>query len=142
MFQNRTSRLAMLSAGIVIVSGLFAFYAWRETRATSHSHKDMTSRSEEAVNDLEVELVTLRPFGCEPSVIERFKGPFVLMVDDRTGKATSSLTLQHVQGQRVRDLQTDRRKSERYAVIDLPPGNYLLTDAANADARCQIRILP
>src|SRR5215204_5308853 len=66
----------------------------------------------------EVELITLRPEGFEPMQIVRPKGPFVLLVDDRTGKEGSALSLQRVKGERLRDLNTNRKKSEWYDLID------------------------
>jgi len=91
---------------------------------------------------LEVELITLRPAGFEPSEITRPKGPFVLFIDDRSGKETSSLVLQRINGERLRASNLNRKKSEWHDVIDLPPGTYVLQDAGNSELRCQIAILP
>ena len=90
----------------------------------------------------EVELVTLRAAGFEPSEIIRPKGAFVLFVDDRSGKESSSLVLQRVNGERVRSPNLQRKKSEWNDVVDLSPGNYVLQDATNPELRCQITILP
>jgi len=90
---------------------------------------------------LEVELVTLRPAGFEPSEITRPKAPFVLFVDDRSGKDTA-LVLQRINGERLRTINLNRKKSEWHSMIDLPPGNYVLQDAGNSELRCQITILP
>lgn len=93
-------------------------------------------------DDLEVELITVRPEGFEPLEIIRQKGPFVLLVDDRSGTETSSLQLRQLKGERLRDLNTNRKKAEWYELVNLPPGKYVLTDAANPERRCQITILP
>jgi hypothetical protein len=90
----------------------------------------------------EVELVTLRPAGFEPAEITRAKGPFVLFVDDRSGKDNSSLELKRVNGQRVRAVSLNRGKSEWNDVVELSPGTYVLQDTSNAELRCQITILP
>lgn len=90
----------------------------------------------------EVELVTLKPAGFEPTEITRSKGPFVLFVDDRSGNDSSSLELKRMNGQRVRAISWNRGKSEWNDVVDLAPGTYVLQDASNADFRCQITILP
>ena len=92
-------------------------------------------------SSLEVELITLRPAGCEPAEIIRPKDPFVLFIDDRSGKETS-LVLQRVNGERVRSVHINRKKSEWQDVLDLTPGNYVLQDATNSELRCQITILP
>lgn len=91
---------------------------------------------------VEVELITLRPAGFEPSEISRPKGAFVLFIDDRTGKQNSSLELHRVTGERLRAISLNRRRSEWHDVVDLTPGTYVLQDAGNAEARCQITILP
>lgn len=105
-------------------------------RSAAHAERTQTSP------ELEVELVTLRPFGFEPAEINRSKGPFVLFVDDRTNSEASSLILQRVTGERLQQVKTSRNKSEWNAVIDLPPGHYVMTTTANSEARCQITILP
>jgi hypothetical protein len=90
---------------------------------------------------LEVELITLRPAAFEPSEITRPKGPFVLFIDDRSGKETA-LVLQRINGERLRAINLNRKKSEWHSVIDLSPGTYVLQDAGNSELRCQITILP
>jgi len=98
--------------------------------------------ADDARDNLEVELITLRPEGFEPSQLTRPKGPFVLLVDDRSGKDGSSLRLQRLRGEDLRELNTNRRKSEWHDLISLPPGDYLLSDAENPERRCQITLLP
>ena len=95
-----------------------------------------------APTELEVELITLRAYGFEPTEITRPKGPFVLFVEDRSGRSDSSLRLQRVKGERLRDVNTTRMKSEWHDVVNLPAGEYLLLDGNNPEARCQITILP
>jgi len=90
----------------------------------------------------EIELITLRPAGFEPSEITRSKGAFVLFVDDRSGKENSSLELQRVNSERLRSININRKKSDWHDVIDLAPGTYVLQDASSPELRCQITILP
>jgi hypothetical protein len=91
---------------------------------------------------LEIELITLRPYGFEPAEISRPKGQFVLFVEDQSGRNDASLRLQKLDGGQVRDVNTSRMKSEWHDVINLPSGEYVLTDASNPESRCQITILP
>ena len=90
----------------------------------------------------EIELITLRPPGFEPAEITRPKGPFVLFIDDRSGRDNSSLLLQRSNGGQLRAIGLERRKSEWNDVVDLTPGTYILQDANNSELRCQITILP
>jgi hypothetical protein len=94
-----------------------------------------------STNDLEVELVTLRASGFEPAQVTRPKGPFVLFIEDRSGKEHSSFTLQQVAGEHLRQVNTTRTKFESYEVVDLPLGDYLLTNA-NTDSICRFTIMP
>jgi hypothetical protein len=91
---------------------------------------------------LEVELVTLLPARFEPAEIVRPKGSFVLFVDDRSGRESSSLVLQRSTSERLRAITIQRKKSEWNEVLDLSPGNYVLQDASNPEWRCQVTILP
>ena len=90
---------------------------------------------------LEVELITLRANGFEPLRISRPKGPFVLILEDRSGNNSSSFALQRVNGERLRDVPTSRMKYEWHDVMNLAPGDYLLTNT-NSNSNCQITILP
>lgn len=100
-------------------------------------------RGDSSSQAAEVELVTLKPAGFEPAEITRTKGSFVLFVEDRSGKDNSSLELKRVNGQQVRAVSLNRRKSEWNDVVDLSPGTYVLQDTSNdAELRCQITILP
>lgn len=89
----------------------------------------------------EVELITLRPAGFEPTEITRSKGAFVLFLDDRSGKENSSLILRRLSGDQLRTINLERRNSNWNEVVDLSPGSYILQDETNADLRCQITIL-
>ena len=90
----------------------------------------------------EIELITLRPAGFEPTEITRPRGPFVLFIDDRSGRENSSLLLQRSNGGQRRAIGLQRQKSEWNDVVDLTPGTYILQDANNSELRCQITILP
>ena len=91
---------------------------------------------------MEVEPITLRPYGFEPAEVKRPKGAFVLFVEDRSGRSNTSLRLQRLRGDQVRDVRTSRMKSEWHDVVNLPAGDYILIDDSNPEARCQITILP
>lgn len=124
-----TSRRLLLTAIAILAFGLLVV-AFARFRGDSNSQAT------------EVELITLRPAGFEPAEITRAKGPFVLFVDDRSGKDNSSLELKQLNGQRVRAVSLNRRKAEWNDVVDLSPGTYVLQDASNPEWRCQITILP
>ena len=124
-------RRSLLAASTIIVIGVVfvTLASWRNG-STENSQPD------------EVELITVRPAGFEPSEITRTKGAFVLFLDDRSGKENSSLLLQRLNGERLRAIKLERKKSNWNEVINLAPGTYILQDGNNAALRCQITILP
>jgi hypothetical protein len=124
-----TKRQLLLTAIAILALGLL-FVTLGNLRGDSNSPPE------------EIELVTLRPAGFEPSEITRPKGAFVLFVEDRSGRENSSLGLQRANGERVRTVSLQRRRSEWNDVVDLTPGTYILQDVNNPALRCQINILP
>ena len=121
-----------LLIAITILTIGVGFVAFGNFRSNSASNSHPT----------EVELITLRAAGFEPAEITRSKGAFVLFVDDRSGRDNSSLVLQRVNGERLRAVSLQRKKSEWNDVVDLTPGAYILQDGNNPELRCQITILP
>jgi len=135
----------LMSALFVMLIGLMAYekFGSHSTTQGAVPAASVANQTAQVERDgLETELITLRPEGFEPLAITRPKGPFVLFIEDRSGKEDSSFQLQRAKGERLKDLNTNRRKSKWYDTLDLPPGDYVLTDVANADRRCQITILP
>lgn len=129
-----------IAACFVVYGSLIRGTANRSEPVNSKLNPTLASGS--VTPKLEVELITLQTSGFEPGEIVRPKGPFVLLVDDRSGKEDSSLSLQGLKGEKVRDINTKRMRSEWHDVINLPPGDYVLTNSANPASRCQITILP
>lgn len=121
---------------LAIVVPLVTYGALRTVSDNRSQAADGPSRK------LEVELITLRPAGCEPAEIVRPKGAFVLFLDDRSGKENSSLALQRLNGERLRAVNINRKKSEWHDLVDLSPGTYVLQHTHNPELRCQITILP
>ena len=128
-------RRRILAAAVVAVAVLVLTYGTLRSGSTGNSQTALGPT-------LEVELLTLRPAGFEPAEITRPKGAFVLFIDDRSGKENSALTLQRHNGERLRAVNLNRKKSEWHDVVDLPPGSYLMQDASNSELRCQITVLP
>jgi hypothetical protein len=128
---KRTALIALAILGITtLVSSAIL-------KARSSSYPQSSDNS-----SLEVELVTLRPAAFEPAEITRPKGAFVLFIEDRSGKESSSLLLQRAGSERLQSINLQRKKSEWNDVVDLAPGAYVLQDASRPELRCQITILP
>lgn len=144
MSRIMTRPVGPLAALFVMVIGLVAygkFVSHRTTKGAIAPGMVANHIAQDERDNLEIELITLRPEGFEPSQITRPKGPFVLLVDDRSGKEGSSLRLQRVKGEHLREININRKKSEWYDLVNLPPGDYVLSDAESPDRRCQITLL-
>jgi len=139
---STSSARRRLAALFIVVVGFVASGKFIRHSALGPQPTASAVVAQDARDNLEVELITLRPEGFEPTQLTRPKGPFVLLVDDRTGKDGSSLRLQRLKGEALRELNTNRKKSEWHDLINLPPGDYLLSDADNPERRCQITLLP
>jgi len=123
-------------------AGVFAAVALLATTVFLTTYGRQQTSSQTVSDNVEVELVTLRPAGFEPAEITRPKGPFVLMVDDRTGLEKLALTLKKQDGGEVRHLKTDRRKTEWTGLLDLAPGDYLLVATEHAEWTFRVMVHP
>lgn len=93
-----------------------------------------------ASEHLESELVTIRPEGFDPAAITRPKGRFFLFVDNRSGLDAVTLRLDRVAGNRLHDVRVPREKLDWTEMVDLTPGEYLLTEADHLNWVCKITI--
>jgi hypothetical protein len=139
MFRITLSKRQTLLVATAIVAIVVPIVTYGALRTVSDSH---LQAADDPGSRLEIELITLRPGGCEPAEIVRSKDAFVLFIDDRSGKENSSLALQRLNGERLRAVNVNRKKSGWHDVLDLSPGTYVLQDTDNPQLRCQITILP
>jgi hypothetical protein len=121
------------AVGIVIASFAGSAYMKRDV--------PLSQQRENQVH-LETELITLQPSGFEPNEIRRPQGAFILGVDNRAGVETIELQFMRADGQRLNALQTRKRKVSWREVVDLAPGQYLLSVANHPEWTCNITILP
>ena len=90
---------------------------------------------------IEPVFVTLKPTGFEPAELTRSRGPFLLMVDNRSNNPDLLFLLDGESGKREHVQQTRTGgKLDWNKVLDLPPGRYLLTEADHPNWVCQITI--
>lgn len=130
---------------IAFRAGVFAVVALLATTVflTTYAHIGEQQTSSQTVSDrFEVELVTLRPAGFEPVEITRPRGPFMLMLDDRSGLEKSSLRLTRENGEELEQLKTDRRKNEWHSVLDLAPGDYVLVESNHPELTFRLTVQP
>lgn len=95
---------------------------------------------------LETELITVRRFGFDPPAIKRPAGDFQFFITNRSQSRELSLTLSRVEGNRPSDKVKDvgfRKGQVKWAErFNLPPGDYVLTEASHPDWKCTITLTP
>ena len=127
--------LAAVIAAVVIVIASIAGSAYMKRDVTLSQQREKQAR-------LETELITLHPSGFEPNEIRRPQGAFILGVDNRSEVETIELQFMRADGHRLNVLQNRKRKVSWREVVDLAPGQYLLSVANHPDWTCNITILP
>jgi hypothetical protein len=99
-----------------------------------------------AADRVESELITLRPFGFEPAEIKRPAGEIVFIINNRSLLQDMSLTLSRVQGNRptdkVKDVGLRKGQPNWFERFNLPPGDYVLTEAGHPEWKCAITLTP
>jgi hypothetical protein len=89
-----------------------------------------------------VELITVKEHGFEPRQITRRQGLFLFAVDNRSGLEAISLRLEKADGSLVRQMDIHASNPDRRDVLNLPAGDYVLTEAGNPQWLCQITVTP
>jgi hypothetical protein len=100
----------------------------------------LVRQSQRPVADFESELVTITPHGFEPTEIVRPKGAFQLAIEDRSGLETLSLQLSRSVGARLLNMRSLRTEPNWNEVVDLEPGEYVLTAVENPRWTCRLII--
>ena len=98
------------------------------------------AQSHETPVDISVEIITIRPWGFEPSIITRPHTRLVLRVDNRSGIEEVALQLDHESGPRLREVRVPREKLDWSESLNLPPGRYFLREGNHPDWVCDITI--
>jgi hypothetical protein len=89
---------------------------------------------------IEVEVITVTPQGFEPAEVTRPHEPFVLAVHNNSGTPTLSLGLDRVGGQRIHEIRLRLGEHRSHQRLNLPPGEYMLSETDHPGWRCLIRI--
>lgn len=88
----------------------------------------------------QVELITLRPYGCEPSAITFHPRPFILAIDNRSGAIDLMVHIISDSGGSVLDQPLTAMVHDSSNVLNLPPGTYHLTEDHFAGWTCTITV--
>lgn len=89
----------------------------------------------------EVEVVTIYPHRFIPAELTLPNKKFLLVVNNRAQLETMNLSVSRVNGnEKLKEVAVSRKEHDFNDVIDLPPGDYLLTEASMPNAGCKITI--
>lgn len=97
---------------------------------------------------LEVELITVGPNGFEPALIKRPAGPFILVIQNRSGTDLGPLLLETEESgrptpaNRIASARIDRERLDYSEMLELPSGNYRLRQSENTAWSFRISLTP
>lgn len=141
--ENRMIERRSLLLGCFAVLWVFAFVI---SQAKSRNAARPYSAAMQTEARLETELITVRRFGFDPPVIKRPAGDFQFFVSNHSQFRELSLTLSRVQGNKPSDKvkEVGFRKGQVKWVerFNLPPGDYVLTEANHPEWKCNITLTP
>jgi hypothetical protein len=89
---------------------------------------------------IQTELLTVRTIGVQPRQITRPKGPFYLLVENRSGLEEINLQITRITGEQQHSVRIPKRKRMTPNLLDLTPGQYVLTELSHPDWLCAITI--
>jgi hypothetical protein len=141
IFSMRPARFIPLLCALALV-GLIALAAnIRALSSLALSDSHLTPETQNGRERMEVEIITLRPTGFEPSEITRPKGPFILVVNNQTGINELALKLDS-ERDRLKDEYLPRGKRRWKSNLDLPAGHYVLSESSDRGRIAHITITP
>jgi len=133
--------IALLTAVLVITTFAVSARGWlAKTASTKTAGGENQTQTNHTAVRIEAQPITLTPQGFEPTEITRPKGPFLLVINDRTGPRPLEWRLERQGGNHLKSVSMPMGKHKWREVVDLPPGNYLLSESGNPQWKCQITI--
>ncbi len=147
------AQLGFVLATVVALVFTASANAWRLSRAirssapapVSNAHSSVAEAVPNALSNLpsplEVEVVTVRPTGFEPRQITRPPGPYVLLIENRSGMETLTLKLSFVTNAinpSVFQVQIPRGQLDWTTVISGTPGQYTLKESSHPSWNCSV----
>lgn len=134
--------LTLLTAAVVII--VFAMKAgdWFAKPGSTGRPTVSTSQAGSAVSSPEAILITFQPYGFEPSEVTLKAEPFLLAVDNRSGVHEPMFRVNRVAGGRLHEVKMAKGRLAWRQLVNLSPGDYVLTEATHPDLVCRITITP
>lgn len=148
-FGSARVRLALLAVAVV---GLGSFVIAARARLTNPvrvaaaaSAQDLPAAATQSKPPgirVTSHLLTVDPRGFDPAEVRWPKGRIFLTVNNLSNVNELVLRLDRVVGGRVKEMKLRSKKERSAGVLDLPPGDYLLTEANHPGWVCRIKVTP
>jgi hypothetical protein len=121
--------------------------SWIRSSNASGEAKDLKTQVEPSQVggqqvQLESELITIGPGGFEPSEISRPTGRFFLAIENRSGLDSVTLRIDRVGGNRLKEAAVSGGQLDWIDVLDLTPGDYIVTEGDHPNWVCHITVTP
>lgn len=84
--------------------------------------------------------LTLRPTGFEPAQVTVPEGPYLVVVNNRTGLDEFALRLAREHGAAVHEARPRRYQRSWRRALSLAPGAYVLTETNNPKWSCRVTV--
>ena len=140
---TNTQWITVLFLAMAVVTILGAGKSrWLASTAMAGKNNAQNTQTPEPIT---AESLTLTPTGFYPREFTHPKGRFILAVNNRTGQPELNLTLSRDTGngwEKQKDAQVLRNQPDWNDIIDLVPGNYVITEASNPKWECRFTITP
>ena len=138
----QVATLFLMLVGIVILGA--GKSGWLAFTATSGKNVAQQPSATPTPEKITAESLTLTQTGFFPPEFSHPKGRFILAINDRTGLPENNFILSRDTGnnkrEKVKDVKVLRHQPDWNDVIDLNPGDYLITEANHPAWECRITI--
>lgn len=91
---------------------------------------------------IEVETITVDARGFSPREITSRHGPFMLAISNHSGNSAINLRLDRVAGNRMHEVRLPKGRTKWSEVLNLPPGEYVLSEQNHPNWHCFIKLTP
>lgn len=124
---RRASFYFLLMAGLGLATAI-GMRTSGKSAASLALHANAQAQKATSFTPPEVELVTLRATGFDPDTLTRPKGPFMLVIENRSGVSDLSYQFDKEVGAKLKTIKHPVKSPSWADIVDLNPGTYKLTE--------------
>ena len=129
---------AVIAGAAVLAQGVLRnYFVSRKPAPSDQIENSLQSGPEKR---LPAHVLTLNVDGFEPAEVIWEKKESLLIIDNRTPISELTFQLAKIHGARVKEIKLKTRKQRSAGVLDLPPGQYVLSEVNHTDWICHITI--